>query len=84
VYLASDVNRFTGRVFAIEGPDVAIYRPFSVEHEFTTNQTWSIDALENAFREIPQQSLVASFLPNGVVTLPVPPGKTLRAITHGG
>ena len=37
VYLASSLCRFTGRVFAIEGPDVAIYRSFSVEQDWTTN-----------------------------------------------
>ena len=30
VYLASSLCRFTGRVFAVEGPDVAIYKSFSV------------------------------------------------------
>jgi hypothetical protein len=35
-YLASSLCRFTGRVFAIEGPDVAISGPAAVVGEWKT------------------------------------------------
>jgi hypothetical protein len=55
-YLASDACRFTGRVFAVEGPDVAIYHPHGVEEHWSTSGAWSLDALTSAFATYPQRS----------------------------
>jgi NAD(P)-dependent dehydrogenase (short-subunit alcohol dehydrogenase family) len=51
-YLASSLCRFTGRVFAIEGPDVVIYQSFRVERDWSTHKAWTVDALVDAFSQI--------------------------------
>lgn len=63
VYLASSLCRFTGRVFAIEGPDVAIYRSFSVEQDWTTHEAWTPEALAQTFAEINERSDTQAFFP---------------------
>jgi NAD(P)-dependent dehydrogenase (short-subunit alcohol dehydrogenase family) len=80
LYLASDECRFTGRVFAIEGPDVAIYHPHGVEEHWSTDGAWSLDALMSAFATYPQRSEVDAFFPGGVVPYAEPSGRTLRAL----
>ena len=79
-YLASDACRFTGRVFAVEGPDVAIYHPHGVEEHWSTNGAWSLETLTSTFATYPQRSEVDAFFPGGVVTYAEPPGRTLRAL----
>jgi len=83
VYLASSLCRFTGRVFAIEGPDVAIYRSFSVEQDWTTHEAWTPEALAYAFAEINERSDTQAFFPGGVVRQSVPSGRTLKALNDG-
>ena len=80
VYLASSLCRFTGRVFAIEGPDVAIYRSFSVEQDWTTHEAWTPEALAQTFAEINERCDTQAFFPGGVVRLSVPSGSTLKAL----
>ena len=80
VYLASSLCRFTGRVFAIEGPDVAIYRSFSVEQDWTTHEAWTPEELEQTFAEINERSDTQAFFPGGVVRQSVPSGSTLKAL----
>jgi len=80
VYLASSLCRFTGRVFAIEGPDVAIYRSFSVEQDWTTHEAWTPEALAHAFAEINERSDTQAFFPGGVVQQSVPSGSALKAL----
>ncbi len=80
VYLASSLCRFTGRVFAIEGPDVAIYRSFSVEQDWTTHEAWTPEELAQAFAEINERSDTQAFFPGGVVRQSVPSGSTLKAL----
>jgi NAD(P)-dependent dehydrogenase (short-subunit alcohol dehydrogenase family) len=80
VYLASSLCRFTGRVFAIEGPDVAIYRSFSVEQDWTTHEAWTPEALAQTFAEINERSCTQAFFPGGVVQQSVPSGRTLKAL----
>ena len=80
VYLASSLCRFTGRVFAIEGPDVAIYRSFSVEQDWTTHEAWTPEALAQTFAEINERSDTQAFFPGGVVRQSVPSGSTLKAL----
>ena len=80
VYLASSLCRFTGRVFAIEGPDVAIYRSFSVEQDWTTHEAWTPEELAQTFAEINERSDTQAFFPGGVVRQSVPSGSTLKAL----
>ena len=80
VYLASSLCRFTGRVFAIEGPDVAIYRSFSVEQNWTTHEAWTPEELAQTFAEINERSDTQAFFPGGVVRQSVPSGSTLKAL----
>ena len=80
VYLASSLCRFTGRVFAIEGPDVAIYRSFSVEQDWTTHEAWTPEELAQTFAEINERSDTQAFFPGGVVRQSVPSGSSLKAL----
>jgi NAD(P)-dependent dehydrogenase (short-subunit alcohol dehydrogenase family) len=79
-YLASEMCRFTGRVFAIEGPDVAIYRPFQVEQHWTTEGPWTPEDLADVFFQAEQRVECAAFFPGGVVSNSIPPRRTLRAL----
>jgi NAD(P)-dependent dehydrogenase (short-subunit alcohol dehydrogenase family) len=80
MYLASSLCRFTGRVFAIEGPDVAIYRSFSVEQDWTTHEAWTPEELAQTFSEINERSDTQAFFPGGVVRQSVPSGSALKAL----
>ncbi len=79
-YLASELCRFTGRVFAIEGPDVAIYRPFQVEQDWSTTGAWTPEDLAEVFMEAEQRVDTNAFFPGGVVSNSVPPRRTLRVL----
>ena len=80
VYLASSLCRFTGRVFAIEGPDVAIYKSFSVEQDWSTHEAWAPEELAQTFAEINERSDTQAFFPGGVVRQSVPSGRTLKSL----
>ena len=80
VYLASSLCRFTGRVLAIEGPDVAIYKSFSVEQDWSTHEAWTPEALAQTFADINERSDTQAFFPGGVVRQSVPSGSTLKAL----
>ena len=80
VYLASEANRFTGRIFAVEGPDFAVYQPSTVVGEWSHDGPWTVDDIAEALREADQQVSMRAFVPNGPVTLPVPSGRTLRDV----
>ena len=80
VYLASSLCRFTGRVFAMEGPDVAIYQPFGVAQHWSTTGVWSVESLADALADADEQSQQQAFFPGGVVAHNTPPGRTLRAL----
>ena len=82
VYLACRLCRFTGRVFAIEGPDVGIYRPFSIEQAWSQNTAWTPELLDEAFSTIREQSETQAFFPGGVVNHRVPLGKTLKSVNE--
>lgn len=79
-YLASALCKFTGRVFAIEGPDVAIYQPFSVEQHFSHAMAWTPEELADVFSSVQQQRETQAFFPGGVAPYKVPSGRTLRAL----
>jgi NAD(P)-dependent dehydrogenase (short-subunit alcohol dehydrogenase family) len=78
VYLASEACDFTGRVFAIEGPDVAVYHPFGVEHHFSTEGAWTVDGLTAMFAGVSRTSEVDAFFPGGVTKHHTPPRRTQR------
>lgn len=80
VYLASSLCRFTGRIFAIEGPDIAIYKSFSVEQDWTTHEAWTPEELAHTFADINERSETQAFFPGGVVRQSVPSGSTLKAL----
>lgn len=82
VYLASDICQFTGRVFAIEGPDVAIYTPWSVEKHYSRAMGWDVASLAKAFGDHPQQAEHTAFFPNGPVPFRLPPGRALKALAQ--
>ena len=82
VYLSSDLCRFTARIFAIEGPDVAIYQSFGVEQDWTTHNAWTLDVLAQTFSQINDRSSTRAFFPGGVVHHNTPPGRTLKNLSE--
>ncbi len=80
VYLASSLNRFTGRVFGVEGPDVALYRPWSADDIVTSGDGWTAEALAEALAGYAPQSETLSFYPGGRIATKVPPNRTLKAL----
>jgi len=65
-YLASHLCHFTGRVFAIEGPDVAIYGPTAAVGEWKAETQWTLSELAHALSNTPSQILSRGFLPAGM------------------
>ena len=80
VYLASSLCRFTGRVFAIEGPDVAVYSASGIAQQWSTQEAWSVEALADVLANADEQSQQQAFFPGGVVAHNTPPGRTLRTL----
>ena len=78
VYLASSDNRFTGRVFGIEGPDMVLYTPFSADQEWQVDAAWSADEIALQLSEVEQRVSIRAFIPNGVIEQYVPSGRTLK------
>ncbi len=78
VYLASSDNRFTGRVFGIEGPDMVLYTPFSADQEWQVDAAWSADEIALQLSEVEQRVSIRAFIPNGVIDQYVPSGRTLK------
>jgi hypothetical protein len=80
VYLASSLCRFTGRVFAIEGPDVAIYQPFGVAQHWSAQEAWTPESLAQSFAIVDEQVITEAFFPGGVVQHKTPSGRTVRVL----
>jgi NAD(P)-dependent dehydrogenase (short-subunit alcohol dehydrogenase family) len=80
VYLASPLNRFTGRVFGVEGPDVALYQPWSADWLATGDGHWTVDALAQALAALPEQAPIRAFYPGGRIDTVIPPNRTLKAL----
>ncbi|WP_353198821.1 SDR family NAD(P)-dependent oxidoreductase [Sandarakinorhabdus sp.] len=80
VYLASHLNRFTGRVFGVEGPDVALYQPWSADWLVTGDGHWPVDALAEALATLPQQAPIRAFYPGGRIDTRIPPNRSLKAL----
>lgn len=81
VYLASSLNRFTGRIFAVEGPDLAIYTPFSVEEHWSTQGAWTIEGISQTLQSVNERTETEAFFPGGVVQHGVPSGRTLKMLS---
>lgn len=84
VYLASSKCRFTGRVFAMEGPDVATYTPWSVEKQYSQPGGWTAETLAEIFSAHDEQAEHAAFFPGGMVPFRLPSGRTLKELGRAG
>ncbi len=80
VYLASDLCRFTGRIFGVEGPDVTLYTPWSADALFSAPGGWTAQALAAALDNAPQQAAIRAFYPGGRIDTVTPPNRTLKAL----
>jgi NAD(P)-dependent dehydrogenase (short-subunit alcohol dehydrogenase family) len=80
VYLASPLNRFTGRIFGVEGPDVALYQPWSADWLATGDGHWEVTALADALAVLPEQAPIRAFYPGGRIETMIPPNRTLKAL----
>ena len=80
VYLASDLCRFTGRLFGVEGPDVVLYTPWSADVLVTAAGAWSAPALAAALADTPQQVAIRAFYPGGRIDTVSPPNRTVKAL----
>lgn len=80
VYLASSLNRFTGRIFGVEGPDVALYQPWSADWLASGNGHWEVTALAEALAALPEQAPIRAFYPGGRIETVIPPNRTLKAL----
>lgn len=80
VYLASPLNRFTGRIFGVEGPDVALYQPWSADWLVTGDGQWPVEALATALAALPEQAPIRAFYPGGRIETLIPPNRTLKAL----
>ena len=80
VYLLSAGCRFTGRVFAIEGPDLAIYHPHGVEQHWSNVGGWTVEMLGETLSPVAQTVERDAFFPGGVVKHYTPPRRTLRQL----
>jgi NAD(P)-dependent dehydrogenase (short-subunit alcohol dehydrogenase family) len=83
VYLASPLNRFTGRIFGVEGPDVALYQPWSADWLVTGDGQWEVPALAGALATLPNQAPIRAFYPGGRIETVIPPNRTLKALRDG-
>jgi NAD(P)-dependent dehydrogenase (short-subunit alcohol dehydrogenase family) len=80
VYLASPICNFTGRVFGVEGPDVALYQPWSADLLLTRAGGWTAEALADALADEPRQSAIKAFYPGGRIDTAWPPYRTLKQL----
>jgi hypothetical protein len=80
VYLASPLNRFTGRIFGVEGPDVALYQPWSAGWLASGDGHWEVPALAAALSALPEQAPIRAFYPGGRIDTVIPPNRTLKAL----
>jgi hypothetical protein len=80
VYLASPLNRFTGRIFGVEGPDVALYQPWSADSLASGDGHWEVPALAEALAALPEQAPIRAFYPGGRIDTVIPPNRTLKAL----
>jgi NAD(P)-dependent dehydrogenase (short-subunit alcohol dehydrogenase family) len=80
VYLASPLCRFTGRVFGVEGPDVALYQPWSADWLVSSAGQWPVEALAEALSTLPEQAEIRAFYPGGRIDTVFPPRRTRKTL----
>ncbi len=80
VYLASPACVFTGRIFGVEGPDVALYQPWSADALFTSASGWTPEGLAATFAQTAPQTAIRAFYPGGRIDTMSPPNRTLKAL----
>jgi NAD(P)-dependent dehydrogenase (short-subunit alcohol dehydrogenase family) len=81
VYLASPLCRFTGRVFGIEGGDVALFAPWDATELVCCGEaSWTPGALAEALSRLPEQAPTRAFFPGGRIETASPPNRTLKAL----
>jgi NAD(P)-dependent dehydrogenase (short-subunit alcohol dehydrogenase family) len=83
VFLASALNPFTGRIFGVEGPDVALYTPWSADILVTHPSGWTAETLAEVFADTPRQAPVRAFYPGGRIDTVSPPNRTLKTLAAG-
>jgi NAD(P)-dependent dehydrogenase (short-subunit alcohol dehydrogenase family) len=85
VYLASALCVFTGRIFAVEGGDVALYQPWHAEHLASAGDaTWDVEELSRALGELPVQTDIQAFYPGGRIKTKSPANFVLKALRGAG
>ena len=80
MYLLSGACRFTGRVFAIEGPDLAIYHPHGVQQHWSCADGWTVETLQEQLSSTTQTAELDAFFPGGVVKHHSPPRRVVRQL----
>ena len=81
VYLASPLCRFTGRVFGVEGGDVALFAPWDATDLVSNGDApWTPEALGAALSGLPPQAATRAFFPGGRLDTFSPPNRTLKAL----
>ncbi len=80
VWLASPACPFTGRVFGVEGPDVALYQPWSADLLVSNAAGWTAEGLASAFADVQRQAAIKAFYPGGRIETVFPPNRTLKAL----
>lgn len=81
VYLASPLCRFTGRVFGVEGGDVALFAPWdATELVSSGDASWTPEELADALSGLPEQAPTRAFFPGGRIETVSPPNRTLKAL----
>jgi NAD(P)-dependent dehydrogenase (short-subunit alcohol dehydrogenase family) len=80
VYLLGGDCRFTGRVFAIEGPDLAIYHPHGVQQHWSCSDGWTVERLREQLLSTTQTTELDAFFPGGVVKHHSPPRRVVRQL----
>ena len=83
-YLASHLCHFTGRVFAIEGPDVAIFSPAAVAGEWKTETQRTLCELAQVLSNTRSQISSRGFFPGVPVDHNVPSERILNSLGEVG
>ncbi|MFZ4109392.1 MAG: hypothetical protein ACOYKQ_02845, partial [Polymorphobacter sp.] len=66
--------------FGVEGPDVAVYRPWSADWLVSSPAGWTPEALAAALADTPKQARIEAFYPGGRITTQFPPNRTLKTL----
>ncbi len=84
VYLASGLCPFTGRIFAVEGGEIAVYDPWHARLRAAQDRQWTPETLAAALSDAPRQASIRAFYPGGIIDTKSPPNRTLKALAAAG